>query len=295
MNIGTTLPAMIPGVPGELVLEWARRADAGPFSSLTMGERIAYPSYDLMTTLAAAAAVTRRIRLVANIVVLPLHRTALIAKQAATVDGLSRGRLTLGVGIGGRAEDFHAVGAAFPARRYRVMEQQIAEMRRLWRGESPGPGIAPIGPAPVQPGGPPVMVGALVVGAIRRSAAWADGLLAWTFKPDLDIVQMSFAAMRESWTAAGRPGRPWLAVACYYALGPKAADGLQAYVRHYLDFVGADFAAARAHSITTITADGVTAAARQLKDIGADELILVPTIADIEQIERLMDVVATIT
>jgi alkanesulfonate monooxygenase SsuD/methylene tetrahydromethanopterin reductase-like flavin-dependent oxidoreductase (luciferase family) len=292
MQIGITLPAMVPRASGDLVLEWARRADCGPFSSLTMGERIAYPSYDLMTTLAAAAAVTQRIRLVANIVVLPLHSAALVAKQAATIDALSGGRLTLGLGIGGREEDFHAAGAPFPVRRYRVLEQQITLMRRIWCGETPAPGINPIGPAPIQAGGPPLMAGALVAGAIRRSARWADGLLAWTFAPDLDIVRMSFEAMRAGWVAAGRRGTPWLAVACYFALGRDAAAGLQAYVRHYLAFVGEEFAAARARSVTTTTAEGIRTAMRQLADLGADELILVPTIAAIDQIEEAMEIAA---
>jgi alkanesulfonate monooxygenase SsuD/methylene tetrahydromethanopterin reductase-like flavin-dependent oxidoreductase (luciferase family) len=291
MQIGITLPAMIPGADGDLVLEWARRADAGPFSSLTMGERIAYPSHDVMTTLAAAAAVTRRIRLVANIVVLPLHSAPLVAKQAATIDDLSRGRFTLGIGVGARAEDFRAAQAPFAPKRYKQLEAQVALMRRIWSGEAPEPGVHPIGPPPLQPGGPPILVGAIFPDAIRRSMRWAHGILGWSFEPNAEVIALSHRIAREAWTAAGRSGAPHLAVGCYFGLGRDAAERLGAYVRHYQGFLGEDVAASIARSITTTTPRAIAAAIRALADIGTDELILVPTIADIEQIDRLADLV----
>lgn len=284
---------MIPGASGPLVLEWARRADAGPFSSLTMGERIAYPSHDIMTTLSAAAAVTRRIGLVSNILVLPLYSAGIVAKQAATIDVLSGGRLTLGVGIGGREEDYRAACASF-ARRYQRLEEQVKRIRRIWRGESPEPGVHPLGPRPVQEDGPDILVGAIFPEAIRRSARWADGLLGWSFEPNADVVALSYRIAEDAWKAARRTDRPRLLVGCYFALGPNAAERMGVYVRHYQDFLGADVAASIAQSITTTTPAAVRAAIRALADIGTDELILVPTIAEIEQIDRLAAVVGSV-
>jgi alkanesulfonate monooxygenase SsuD/methylene tetrahydromethanopterin reductase-like flavin-dependent oxidoreductase (luciferase family) len=93
MQIGMTLPTMVAGLDRQTILEWCRRIDAGPFSTLAAGERIAYPNQEMLTTLAAAAAVTERVRIATTIVVLPMHGTGLVAKQLATIDVLSGGRL----------------------------------------------------------------------------------------------------------------------------------------------------------------------------------------------------------
>src|SRR4051794_37147412 len=131
MKIGMTLPTMVPGLDRRLLLAWMRGIDEGPYSTLAAGERIAFPNQEIMVTMAAAAAVTERVRLAFTLVVLPMHSTLLMAKQLATVDVLSAGRVTVGVGIGGREEDYRAAGAPFTKRLGR-MEQQVALMRRAW-------------------------------------------------------------------------------------------------------------------------------------------------------------------
>src|SRR5579871_2980216 len=110
MQIGIGLPNAVPGTDGPRLIEWARRADAGPFTSLGVLDRLAYASYDPLTALAAAAAVTRRVRLVTMIVIGPLRNTLLLAKAAASVDALSGGRLTLGLAVGARRDDYEAAG-----------------------------------------------------------------------------------------------------------------------------------------------------------------------------------------
>jgi alkanesulfonate monooxygenase SsuD/methylene tetrahydromethanopterin reductase-like flavin-dependent oxidoreductase (luciferase family) len=121
MEIGIGLPATIPGTRGSLVLDWARRADSGPFSSLGIIHRLIYPNYEPLVTLAAA--VTERVRLMSTVLIAPLRGAGVLAKQAASVDALSGGRLTLGLGVGAREDDFQAAPAPFHDRARRFEEQ----------------------------------------------------------------------------------------------------------------------------------------------------------------------------
>src|SRR5437588_3096537 len=110
MQIGVGLPTGVPGTNGRLVIEWAHRADEGPFSSLGVVDRLAYDSYEPLTALAVAAGVTRRVKLATTIVIGLLHNTAMLAKMSATLDAISGGRLVLGLAVGARAEDYIAAG-----------------------------------------------------------------------------------------------------------------------------------------------------------------------------------------
>src|SRR5438445_8092655 len=104
MNIGVGLPTSTAGISGQLLVDWARRADAGPFSSLGVVDRVAYQNYEPFTALGAAAAVTQRVRLATMVVIAPLRNTAMLAKQAASIHALSGGRFTLGVAVGPAAK-----------------------------------------------------------------------------------------------------------------------------------------------------------------------------------------------
>ena len=75
MDIGMTLPSFVRGVDRDAIREWCRRIDDGPFTSISVGERIAYPSHELVATLAFAAAATERVRIVSTVAVLPIHAT----------------------------------------------------------------------------------------------------------------------------------------------------------------------------------------------------------------------------
>src|SRR5689334_25321730 len=110
MDVGIGLPATIPGVDGGRVIEWAKRAEARGFSTLGTIDRIVYGNYESLIALSAAAAVTERIRLATCILIAPYRNGAITAKQAASVDRLSGGRLTLGVAVGGREDDYAAAG-----------------------------------------------------------------------------------------------------------------------------------------------------------------------------------------
>src|SRR5258708_4126401 len=117
MDIGIGLPTQIPDVAGKVLVDWAARAEEAGFSSLGTVGRLVYPNYDDLIALAAAAAVTDRIRLTTSVLLAPLHANlALLAKQAASLDRLSGGRLVLGLGTGGRDDDFTATGLPPPGR-----------------------------------------------------------------------------------------------------------------------------------------------------------------------------------
>ena len=227
MKVSMTLPTMVSHDRAQF-LEWCRRVDEASWPSLAVPERITYPSHDLTVELAGAAALTERVRLVSTIVILPAHDAVAVAKQMASVDVLSGGRLTVGVGVGGREHDYQAIGAPFD-RRWQRMDQQVATMRRIWAGEPPFEGADPVGPPPVQPGGPPIIAGVMGPKAIARAAHWADGVDgAWTMDGSLEHMQRSFAHIREAWRAAGRAEPPQLSSSIWYALGPGAEERLRA-------------------------------------------------------------------
>jgi alkanesulfonate monooxygenase SsuD/methylene tetrahydromethanopterin reductase-like flavin-dependent oxidoreductase (luciferase family) len=283
-----TLPTMVEGLAREDVLAWCERIDAGPFSTLAAGERIAFPNQECLVMLAAAAALTRRVRVFATIFVLPMHAPVWLAKQVATLDVLCGGRFVLGVGAGAREEDYRSVGAGF-AKRHARMAEGVATLRRIWGGEPPFPGAHPVGPRPLQAGGPPVLVGALAPRAIARAAAWADGLAGFSLGPDTGEIERGFRAARDAWRAAGRSAPPRLVTSFWYALGPGAREQLDTYVERYLRIFGPAAVAGAQRAAVSASPQAVRDALRALASAGADEVILVPTSAGLDQLDRLRD------
>ncbi len=148
MHLSMTLPTMLPHSRAQ-TLAWCREVDEGPWYGFAVPERITYTSHDWTVDLAAVAALTERVRLYTTIVILPAHDEVAVAKQLASIDVLSDGRLTVGVGVGGREHDYRAIGGSFE-RRWQRMDEQVARMRRIWAGEPPFEGADPVGPRPVQ-------------------------------------------------------------------------------------------------------------------------------------------------
>ena len=134
MQIGIGLPENIPGVQGKHLIEWAKKADSGPFSSMGLIDRLVYDNYDPLIAFAAAAGATQRIRLTTSILLAPLYNAVLLAKQVASLDALSGGRLTLGVGVGAREDDFIAASVPFHTRG-KAFDEQLATMKRIWSGQ----------------------------------------------------------------------------------------------------------------------------------------------------------------
>jgi alkanesulfonate monooxygenase SsuD/methylene tetrahydromethanopterin reductase-like flavin-dependent oxidoreductase (luciferase family) len=268
MDIGIGLPATIPGTRGSLILDWAKRADSSPFSSLGILDRLVYPNYEPLTTLAAAAAVTERVRLITTVLLAPLRGAGVLAKQAATVDALSGGRLSLGLGVGGREDDFHAAPASFHDRARRF-EEQLELMKRLWSGQPVSDEVGPVGPPPARPGGPELLIGGYSPTPIRRVGRWADGFISGGV-PDPEQVRQMFDLAEESWKVEGREGRPRLVACLYYALGPNADRGGD-YIRHYYSYFGpAADDLARSIPSSPETLDNLI---RGFGDVGADEVV----------------------
>src|SRR5574341_469366 len=200
MHIGIGLPNTIAGADRDLIVQWMCRADEGPFSSLAVLDRVLYESFEPLALLAAAAGLTRRIRLATMIVIAPLRNTALLAKQTATIDALSGGRLTLGVAIGARQDDYDATGVDYHTRG-EVLTRQLAELRNHWTQGR-------IGPKPVQPNGPELLVGGLTDITYARVARYADGFAHNGGPPRL--FAQATEKSRAAWIDAGRPGQPKL-------------------------------------------------------------------------------------
>lgn len=283
MKVGIGLPATIPGTKGADILEWARRADQGPFSSLGIIDRLLYGNFEPMITLAAAAGVTRRIRLMTTVLVLPQRRTAVLAKQAASLDALSNGRLTLGVGVGGREDDFIITNVPFNQRGQRI-EEQITTMRRIWSGQSMNGDNSKVGPAPAQQGGPELLIGAYVPEALQRAGRMADGFISGGVA-DAGQAQQMYQVVEQAWREAGRSGRPRFIGAIYAAVGKEdVASRAKAYIHDYYGYMGSD-ADYIAQGVPT-TEQGVREKIHAFREAGADELILWPTVPDLDQVER---------
>ncbi|MBI1817766.1 MAG: LLM class flavin-dependent oxidoreductase [Deltaproteobacteria bacterium] len=292
MKVGMNLPVMVPGLDRSAILEWARRIDAGPFTSLCAGERINFPNPEILITLSAAAAVTERVRIVPTVFVLPLHPPVLMAKRIATLDVLSAGRVVLGIGVGARRDDFVAACAVFDAHKLTRMEECVAIMRRVWAGTYIVEGAERAAePTPVQPGGPEILVGALTAPSIRRAARYADGLCGFSFRPAEDEVRFAWDTARAAWRAANRDQPPRLTTSFWYALGPRARAQLDEYLHRYLNFMGADAARALAPTVQTTSAAALRDALKMLADLGTDEVFLVPTTADPDEVHRVADII----
>ena len=289
-----TLPVMEPDLDAQVLEEWARAIDEGPFSSLCFGERMAFDNPETLTLLGSVAAWTERVRLVTTVVVPQLHDPVLLAKSLATGDLLSNGRLSVGVGVGGREEDYRAVGADLGTQTMGEMARLVGVMRRVWAGEKVTEAVRAVGPPPVQPGGPPVLVGTMGHRTVRHAAGWADGIAGVTLDLDLAATDELFVLARESWSASGR-GEPWLATSFFFALGEVAPARAQVHrhLRHYMNWLPTDLVDAMA-PVTGFagTEESLAETLRGFAEIGCDEVHLIPTSSDVEQVRRAAEVVA---
>jgi alkanesulfonate monooxygenase SsuD/methylene tetrahydromethanopterin reductase-like flavin-dependent oxidoreductase (luciferase family) len=279
MRIWVGLPTSTPPVGGRHrgpeLLAWATRAEAGPFASLGVTDRLAYDCTDPLVALAAAAAVTSRVRLVTMVVIGPIRPAAVLAAQAASLDALSGGRVTLGVSLGARPDDYDAAGADWRSRG-RQLSDGLAAMRDIWDGTS-------VGPRPASPGGPDLLVGGGSGAAFLRAARLADGYVHGGGPPR--AFASAAGRARAAWADAGRPGEPQLWGQSYFSLADPEAGA--AYLRHYYDFTG-PFAARIAAGLLD-SPNAVREHVAGYAEAGCDELVLLPATSDPSELDRLAD------
>ncbi len=279
MQVGVGLPSTISGAKGQLIIEWARRADEGPFSSLAVLDRLAYDSYDPLITLGTVAGVTHRVKLATTIIIGPLHNDSLLAKSAASLDSLSGGRLVLGLAVGARKEDYDAAGVDYRDRGKRLSEQ-LSTLQSIWEDSS-------IGPKTTLQEGPCLLVGGLSGQSYARMVRYADGYVHGGGPPRAfaHAADKAYAA----WYDAGRPGKPQLWAQGYFALGNDNVmkEGYR-YLKDYYAFTG-PFAERIATGLLT-NSQSIAQFIRGYHDAGCDELVLFPTVPDITQLDRLAEI-----
>ncbi len=220
MHIALGLPSRVTSASGEMMLEWISRADAGPFSSVAVTDRVVSQALEPLAVLAMAAGATKRIGLMTSVVIGPTRETTLLARQAATIDTLSGGRLILGVGIGVRKNDYLASSTDFH-RRGRSSERQYELLRKLWSGAELSADTGPIGPPAVRAGGPELLVGGYVPAIVQRIARWGDGYMA-PGGGEPEALLKTWQNILQAWQEHERQGQPRWVGASYFALGPNA-------------------------------------------------------------------------
>lgn len=282
MRIGIGLPATVPGVERKQLIDWARAAEQRGFTSLAVVDRLVYPNWDSLLALTAAAVVTERVDLVTSILISPYRNTAVLAKEIATVDQLSGGRLHLGLGLGARDDDYEASRMSVDRRGGRL-EEQVDDMRRIWGGEKLGH-AGGIGPQPVRPDGPPLLFGGGVPASFERAARLGDGWIMSGGTPDQ--FREGIAALQEAWERHKRQNRPRALALAYFALGADARERADSYIGDYYAWLGDETAAAIAGSVA-VDDDMVRQYKAAFEQAGCDELLMFPCSSEPEQVDLL--------
>jgi alkanesulfonate monooxygenase SsuD/methylene tetrahydromethanopterin reductase-like flavin-dependent oxidoreductase (luciferase family) len=283
MRIGIGLPNPVLEVPGRLLTAWAERAEARGFSSLATIDRIAYPSYDSLTALTAAAAVTGRIGLLTNILLAPAYQPVLLARVTASLDQVSGGRLTLGLGVGSRPDDYRLAGRSFQDRGRRF-DDQLELLHQAWAGKPVAGSPVPVAPPTVR-GRVPVLIGGQPELALPRAVRWGGGFTIGGAPPEM--AGGAIRQFREGWERAGGEGRPWVVALSYFSLGAEHTQESLHNLRSYYGFLG-DWAEGVASGAPR-TPEAVGERADAFERLGVDELIFDPTVADLDQVDRLAD------
>jgi len=290
MKIGLCFPYTQEALDREVTLEWFRRVDEGPFSTLSCGERMIGTSVDMMALLGAAAAMTKRVRIVPTLYVLPMHPAIKVAKHAATLDMIAGGRVSITVGIGGRVHDYMCMEKE-PVARYAKMDEQVAQIRRIWAGEIPFDGAEPIGPALVQKNGPPILAGVMGPKSTARAAKWADGVYSWSGNGVADEMKVQQERVVDEWQKAGRDTAPERVAGFWCSSVPDADAKLKAYVYKYLKVIGEKPATYMSSMCDRSTPDAIRASLDAYEETGVEECWLNTATAEIAEIDGIQEII----
>lgn len=277
MDVGIALPNAVPGTNGGQLTEWARRAEARGFSSLGTIDRVAYDNYEPLIALAAAAAVTERIGLCTSVLLAPLRTNAVVlAKQALSLNALSGGRLTLGLGLGARDDDYELSGVEMAGRGKRL-DEMLEEMRDIWAADRIGPSLEEA---------PRLILGGHADASFARTARFAEGWIAAASGPE--NFAAGAAKAKTVWSDAGREGEPRTMALAYFSLGDNAEGDARDGLGHYYAWLGKEVAAYLVSSAAK-NADAVRGDLTAYEEAGCDELIFCPSSSDPDQVDLLAD------
>jgi alkanesulfonate monooxygenase SsuD/methylene tetrahydromethanopterin reductase-like flavin-dependent oxidoreductase (luciferase family) len=270
------LPNAVPGTAASFLVEWAQKADAGPFSSVGVVDRVVYDAHDPLESLAAAAEATSRIGLVTMVVIGPLRDDAELARDAAAIQQASGGRLTLGLAVGARTEDYKAKGVS-PVGRGERLTEQLLHLRLNWEQ-----GVVE---------GPKLLVGGGSDASMLRMARYADGYVHGGGPPRTFVRAADMA--KTAWSQLGRYGEPEFRAQGYFALGDvETVERGREYMRDYYAFTG-PFAEKIAEGMLS-TPQAVAQFVRGYAEAGCHELVLFPAVAELDQIDLLADALAEV-
>jgi probable F420-dependent oxidoreductase len=288
-NIGLCFVNPASQIEPAYVTNAARRCEDMGLHSLWVIDRIVYDNLEPLTFLAAAAAVTKKIRLGTSVLLAGVRHPVLLAKTIATLDFLSGGRVTLGIGFGSRENDFSAVGVPFEGRGSRA-EEGTKLMKRLWTEEKVSHkgrffhvDNLTIGPKPLQSPHPPIWTGGGAEIALKRAGRLADGYICGS-----SAIQ-DFPAIWEKISgfalAAGRdPNKIEKAALTFMAIDDnktKAVEACAAYLNRYYGKVRTDVEKTFVVGPPEACAEKILAAFSK----GLETLIIGPVIADAKQLD----------
>ncbi|MDA9068155.1 LLM class flavin-dependent oxidoreductase [Gammaproteobacteria bacterium] len=289
MKIGMTLPVMEPGLTRKDLEAWTKQIDQGPWSHIALGERILFSNPEFISTLSAVAAWTNRVEIIATISVLTMHDPLLSAKQFATIDMLSEGRFTLGVGVGGREEDYEAIGANWSHRRWRLLAERVKTMQSIWSKDI----HSELGPELFSAKGPEILAGAVGPKAMEMAADYSDGLAGFSFNADIKEIKDSFNRVVNAFADSKKS--PRLVTSFWFGLGQNSRQDIQIHLNRYLGWMGEDLASELSKTAGLASSErDLKEFLLQIKEAGATDVLLVPTSKDINQLKAAEEIIASI-
>jgi alkanesulfonate monooxygenase SsuD/methylene tetrahydromethanopterin reductase-like flavin-dependent oxidoreductase (luciferase family) len=283
VDIGIGLPNTLP-VTGPVLVDWARRAETRGFSTLATIDRIVYPTFDSLTSLALAAGATTRIGLFTDILLTPLYPPVWLAKATASLHAGSGGRLTLGLAVGGRPDDYAAMDRPMQ-RRGRLMDETLDLLDRAWAGESVTGDEFSVVPEAAAGTAVPILIGGNSDAAVERTVRYGAGWTVGGGGPEMAAPMI--AKVHDAWRAAGREGEPRISALAYFGLGDEAAS--RASLARYYGFLGEWRDAVVESAVRTPQA--ARDLVRAYQEVGATEVVFDPTVASLDEVDRLADAV----
>jgi alkanesulfonate monooxygenase SsuD/methylene tetrahydromethanopterin reductase-like flavin-dependent oxidoreductase (luciferase family) len=294
MRFGLALPNQVVGTTQHDLAAFVERAERLGFDSIWAIDRLVFDGYLPLPLLAWVAGQTEKVSIGTSVILATLYSPLMLAKEAATIDRLSSGRLMLGLGIGAREDDFEAAFVPIE-RRDRRIEETVALLRQTWSGQPIRhegrvfrAQVGPIGPSPARDGGPPILMGGYHPNAIKRAARLGDG---YTAGGGPELAHKVVPAVRQAVQELGRdPAR----FPCFCSISVSIGSDLESCVADVENYQLRYFGQVRADPRQTAavgTARDVAQRIHEYDDLDLDTLTFLPVTADPEQVDRLAEVV----